>query len=237
MGNVMVEKVSDQQAYVDYVMKNLPDVKRGDVHIMQKGDSLWNLAQKALNKNDASNKEISDYMLLIAKLNNLNTVEKMNGLKVSDKIYMPEVSNTKAESPIKEKPNVSNLTPAEKSFFDIKETLLNDKTVFVEQAYPRFINLYHVYQDYTNPETGYHSRMHPVLTFQLDKTGNVKNFSYDDTKEDLNPIQYDYDVDAKGNIVIRSYTRKIKVGELDKNELKDINQILKNLTQNAKLTY
>lgn len=237
MGNLMVEQVSNQQAYVEYVMKNLPDVKRGNVHIMQKGDSLWNLAQKALNKKDASNKEISDYMLLIAKLNNLNTVEKMNSLKVSDKIYMPEVSDKNAGSQTEEKPKAPDLTPAEKSFIDIKETLLKDKTVFVEQAYPRFINLYHVYQNYTDPETGYRSRMHPVLTFQLDKSGNLKNFSYDDTKEDLNPIQYDYDVESSGNIVIRNYTRKIKVGELDKNELKEINQILKNLTQNAKLTY
>lgn len=233
----MVEKVSAQQAYVDYVMKNLPDAKRGNVHVMQKGDNLWNLAKRALNKKDASNKEISDYMLLIAKLNNLNTIEEMNSLKISDKIYMPEVSASKSihsGAKIKENPSVPN--SAEKSILDLKETILNDKTVFVEQAYPRFINLYHVYNNYTDPKTGYHSRMHPLLSFQLDKSGNVKNISYDDEKQ-LNPIKYDYDIDKNGNILISNYTRQIQAGKLDKKELSEIHNILKNLTQNARLSF
>lgn len=233
----MVEKVSAQQAYVNYVMKNLPDAKRGNVHVMQKGDNLWNLAKQALNKKDASNKEISDYMLLIAKLNNLNTIEEMNSLKISDKIYMPDVSASKSiHSGAKVKENPSVLNSAEKSILDLKETILNDKTVFVEQAYPRFINLYHVYNNYTDPKTGYHSRMHPLLSFQLDKSGNVKNISYDDEKQ-LNPIKYDYDIDKNGNILISNYTRQIQAGKLDKKELSEIHNILKNLTQNARLSF
>ena len=72
----MVDKISSQQAYINYVMDRLPAVKRGDVHTLKNGDNLWNLAKKALNNDKATNQQISDYMLLIAKLNNLDTVEK-----------------------------------------------------------------------------------------------------------------------------------------------------------------
>lgn len=232
----MVDKVSSEQAYINYVMKNLPDVKRGNIHTMQKGDNLWNLAKKALNKKDATNQEISNYMLLIAKLNNLETVEKMNSLKVSDKIYMPDTSASQALKSVG-KDNSEPRTAAEISIQNLKETLINDKTVFTEQAYPRFLNLYHVYNNYYNEETGYRSFKHPLMSVNLDKNGNIKKITFDDTEKNRNPIKYDYDMDANGNIVIDNYGRQTNVGKMDKAELTELKQILQNQIENARLSY
>ncbi len=232
----MVDKVSSEQAYINYVMKNLPDVKRGNIHTMQKGDNLWNLAKQALNKKDATNQEISNYMLLIAKLNNLETVEKMNSLKVSDKIYMPDTSASQALKSVG-KDNSEPRTAAEISIQNLKETLINDKTVFTEQAYPRFLNLYHVYNNYYNEETGYRSFKHPLMSVNLDKNGNIKKITFDDTEKNRNPIKYDYDMDANGNIVIDNYGRQTNVGKMDKEELTELKQILQNQIKNARLSY
>ncbi len=232
----MVDKVSSEQAYINYVMKNLPDVKRGNIHTMQKGDNLWNLAKQALNKKDATNQEISNYMLLIAKLNNLETVEKMNSLKVSDKIYMPDTSASQALKSVG-KDNSEPRTAAEISIQNLKETLINDNTVFTEQAYPRFLNLYHVYNNYYNEETGYRSFKHPLMSVNLDKNGNIKKITFDDTEKNRNPIKYDYDMDANGNIVIDNYGRQTNVGKMDKEELTELKQILQNQIKNARLSY
>lgn len=232
----MVDKVSSEQAYINYVMKNLPDVKRGNIHTMQKGDNLWNLAKQALNKKDATNQEISNYMLLIAKLNNLETVEKMNSLKVSDKIYMPDTSASQALKSVG-KDNSEPRTAAEISIQNLKETLINDNTVFTEQAYPRFLNLYHVYNNYYNEETGYRSFKHPLMSVNLDKNGNIKKITFDDTEKNRNPIKYDYDMDANGNIVIDNYGRQTNVGKMDKAELTELKQILQNQIKNARLSY
>ena len=232
----MVDKVSSEQAYINYVMKNLPDVKRGNIHTMQKGDNLWNLAKQALNKKDATNQEINNYMLLIAKLNNLETVEKMNSLKVSDKIYMPDTSASQALKSVG-KDNSEPRTAAEISIQNLKETLINDNTVFTEQAYPRFLNLYHVYNNYYNEETGYRSFKHPLMSVNLDKNGNIKKITFDDTEKNRNPIKHDYDMDANGNIVIDNYGRQTNVGKMDKEELTELKQILQNQIKNARLSY
>ena len=233
----MVEKVSGEQAYINYVMSRLPEVNRGEVHTMQRGDNLWNLAKKALNKKDATNQEISNYMLLIAKLNNLETVEEMNGLKISDKIYMPEVSAVKALDSAQNQTPQKPRTTAEISIQKLKDTILNDRTVFTEQTYPGFLNLYHVYHEYRDPETGYHSYKSPLMSFSLNYDGSLKEVSFDDTEKELNPIRYDYDMDAKGNIVIDNMGHKISVGKMNKEELEELKTILQNQTKGAKISY
>ena len=85
----MVNKISKQQAYINAAMAKLPDVKNKKEHILKKGETLWKKKKKNLNKKNASNNEINNRMLLIAKINNLKTVEKMNNLKVNQKIYLP----------------------------------------------------------------------------------------------------------------------------------------------------
>lgn len=232
----MVGKISSEQAYINYVMKRLPEVERGDVHIMQKGDNLWNLAKQALNKKNASNQEISDYMLLIAKLNNLETIEEMNSLKVSDKIYLPEKASVQIVDNVSKK-SAEPQSPAEKSIQNLKETIMNDKTIFTEQAYPRSLNLYHVYNNYYNKETGYRSFKHPLMSVSLDQNGNIKNIAFDDTEKNRNPIKYDYDMDANGNIIVDNYTRQTKVGKMDKDDLTELKSSLQNHIRNARLSF
>ena len=232
----MVEQISSQQAYINYVMKRLPNAERGTVHTMQKGDNLWNLAKKALNNENASNQQISDYMLLIAKVNNLNTVEKMNGLKVSDKIYMPEVSAAKAVENAAVKVNKKELTSAEKSMLALKELIVKDKTVSTERAYPAQTNLYHVYNSYTNPETGYHTNKHPLMSFKLDNQGKLKYVTFKNDPP-INQIKYDFEMDSKGNIIIYNHRRQVKCGQLDKKDVSEIRDILEGFARNAKMTF
>lgn len=238
----MINNVDNQQAYIDYMMKKLPDVKKGEVYTLQKGDNLWNLAKKSISKDNVTNQEISEYMLQIAKLNNLETVEKMNTLKVSDKIYMPASSSVKSVHKDKIK-NDAGLTQtkeynsAEQSILELKATLLKDKTVFVEQATPSFINLYHVYNDYIHPNSGYHSRKHPLLSFKKGDDGKIKRISFEDKNEDKNSSKYDYDMDSKGNIVIDNYVKQTKVGKISQKDVNELNEILLNLSKNAKISY
>lgn len=237
----MINNADSQQAYIDSVMKRLPDVKKGEVHTMKAGDNLWNLAKKALNKENVSKQEISDYMLLIAKLNNLNTVEKMNSLKVSDKIYMPEGAAVDKPSGVKKQNTPAAVkqepTSAETSILKLKETIMNDKTVFVERAYPRSINLYHVYNDYTDAKTGYHSRKHPLVSFNVNQDGSIRNVSFNDQQKTVNQIKNDYYMDAQGNIKIHDYIRQTKVGKMDKAEFDELTKYLQGLTEKASLTY
>ena len=86
----MINSVSNEQAYINAMMAKLPEVNAKEEYSLKKGDSLWSLAKKCLNDKTASNAETANYMLLIAKLNNLDSVEKMNGLKVGQKIYLPD---------------------------------------------------------------------------------------------------------------------------------------------------
>ena len=46
----MVDKISKQQAYLNAVMAKLPDVKNKEIHTVKKGETLWSLAKKNLNK-------------------------------------------------------------------------------------------------------------------------------------------------------------------------------------------
>ena len=73
--------VNETQAYINYMMRKLPDVQKGETRKIKKGDCLWNIAKQELNNPKATNQQISEYMLLIAKLNNMQTMDKMNNLK------------------------------------------------------------------------------------------------------------------------------------------------------------
>lgn len=241
----MVNKV-DEQAYIAYMMRKLPDAEKGKVHKMEKGDNLWKLAKQELNKTNASNQEISEYMLLIAKLNNLETIEKMHSLKVSDEIYLPEkVQVSKSEYSSKSQKSAKTdktevkqkeLTDAEQGFAAIKDALLNDKSIHVTQAYPRFLNLYHVYQHYKNEKTGYVSKYHPVTSFTLDKQGKFKDASFEGMK-DVNKYGYDYDVDKNGNIKRRNVIHNDKQGKVSSEDMKQVAEILVNLSKQSVIQY
>ena len=100
----MSVQISQEQQYINAVMAKLPEIKSKKVHTLKTGDSLWSLAKESLGKK-ASNQEISMRMLMIAKLNNLTTIEQMNNLKATEKIYLPEtyIETAKKEKVLKKK--------------------------------------------------------------------------------------------------------------------------------------
>jgi len=241
----MVKEISAEQAYATSVMNNLPQVEKGRVHTLQKGDNLWNLAKRELNKKNAKNSEISNYMLLIAKLNNLDTIEKMNGLKVSDKIFLPKTSapekTTTVAAVAKSKTNIAQAqTSAEISINKLKEIILNDKTLKIEKMYKGYsstTSLYHVYNEHLY-ESGYKSSKHPLMSFvKDDKTEKITTISYNDQQKDQRSGQYDYDIDKKGNIVTHGYFRKAQAGKINETELTELHRILNEKSKNIKEVY
>ena len=218
----MTINISAEQTIINQIMALLPEVKSKKEHTLQRGESLWGLAQKELGTKELSNREIRDYMLLIAKINNLTTVEKMNGLKANQKIYLPDE--------IVENNIIKNLSTKERSDFQktvdsVIQILQNDKTVHVKKATPRFMNLFHIFRTKRYP-SGFVSTESPVLSFSLDKNAKIKDVTMDDIKN-FNPLQQDYIMDKNGNVEINSYPPKPleKLNKQDKQTL--FNEIYK----------
>lgn len=190
----MTKPISAEQAYINSKMATLPEVKEKKEYVLKRGDNLWSIAKRELNKKNASNKEISDYMLLIAKLNNMDTVEEMNLIKASQKIYLPgKVDNNK---PIE---NKETLTQAQKSVLDALNTLQTDSTVRLERAKMTYGRCYHVYNEKLY-NSGFLSKNHPVLSFELDASGNIRQITLEDSEQNLNSFGFDYSIDKIGVI-------------------------------------
>ena len=87
----------------------------------------------------------------------------------------------------------------------IINTLKNDKTVYVNKAIfgSHNFGLYHIFHR-KKYESGFVSSQSPVLSFQLDKNGKIKDIVFDD-KENILPISFDYKVDKNGKTVINKY--------------------------------
>ena len=87
----MVEKVSSTNAYIKQRFAHLPQVEKGEARVIKSGESLWNIAKAEVSKTKkkAKKSEINDYMLLMAKVNGLDTEEKMNKIKANSTIYLP----------------------------------------------------------------------------------------------------------------------------------------------------
>lgn len=146
----MINSVSNEQAYINALMAKLPDVKEKEEYSLKKGDSLWSLAKKCLNDQNASNAKTANYMLLIAKLNKLDTVEKMNGLKVGQKIYLPN-EILKSENPTKIRSDAENVNRKGEidvvSMNDAKKDLyafgydydVDQKGNIIEAKYPHYV--------------------------------------------------------------------------------------------------
>ena len=56
---------------------------------VQKGDNLWNIAKEHINKDHVTNAEILDMMYKIAKLNNKESLEAANNIKINETLYLP----------------------------------------------------------------------------------------------------------------------------------------------------
>lgn len=219
----MINSVSEQQAYLNAVMEKLPDVEQKKEYALKSGDSLWSLAKKALNNEKSSNAETANYMLLIAKLNNLDTVEKMNSLKIGQKIYLP---GEKVDLNKKQPPR----TDAESTFLEAIKTLQTDKTLVLEKAKLQFGQCYHLYRQKKKSEN-YFLNKKLMLSFDMDSKGEIKNVSMDNSKKDLYSFGYDYHADQNGNIVGARYPHN-KEGKLSKEENTTLRKSLMGLVNN-----
>lgn len=219
----MVEKISAEQAYINAVMQKLPNVENKKVHTLKYGESLWGIAKKTLGK-EATNQEISNYMLLIAKLNNLTTIEAMNSLKASQKIYVP--TDTKLEQK-------KELNSTEKSVQKVIEELKSDPNARAEKAplILNSVNLYHIYTKYENKKTGYTTNYHPIASVTTDKQGNIQEVAFNDIKR-FNPYGYDYTMTANGDVK-NEYTRK-KAATISHENLEQMFSACKNLIEESK---
>ena len=219
----MINSVSNEQAYINAMMAKLPEVNAKEEYSLKKGDSLWSLAKKCLNDKTASNAETANYMLLIAKLNNLDSVEKMNGLKVGQKIYLPDEI-------IKEQVNKSVRNDAQDTLLKTIEVLENDKTLKLEKANMEYGQCYHLYRK-KNANDNFKLDRKLVLSFEVDFKGEISTISMDNAKKDLYSFGYDYDVDKKGNIIEAKYPHAVK-GKLSKEENSNLRTKLKELVNN-----
>lgn len=219
----MINSVSNEQAYINALMAKLPDVKEKEEYSLKKGDSLWSLAKKCLNDQNASNAKTANYMLLIAKLNKLDTVEKMNGLKVGEKIYLPN-EIVKSENLTK----VRN--DAENTLIKTIDVLENDKTLKLEKANMQYGQCYHLYRK-KNANDDFKLDRKLVLSFNVNRNGEIDVVSMNDAKKALYAFGYDYDVDQKGNIIEAKYPHEI-IGKLSKEENLMLRSKLKELVNN-----
>lgn len=235
----MVDNIKSQQAYATSVMQKLPQPKKGREYTVKKGDNLWNIAKKELNKKNVSKQEISDYMLLIAKLNNMTTIERMNNLKTAEKIYMPQgveatqktqqVAKTQATQATAKSQIKTN--SAEKSIKTLSNTLANDKSISIEKmfkGYPSDTDLYHIYNHKKIEGTYGPAMRHNLVTVTYNKkTGKIEAYSFDDQTKDIKKGKFDYEMDANGTIYHNELLKKKKAGQIDKAQQTELsNQVL-----------
>ena len=101
----MLDGVSKE--FIGKQMASMPEYKKGDKHIVQKGESLWRIAQKQLGKN-ANKAQLTDYMYALAKVNGLDTSYKMNNLKINQELYLPEGFTVEKTKTADKTPAVTN---------------------------------------------------------------------------------------------------------------------------------
>ncbi len=222
----------DEQRYIDNAMRRLPDVKNKRTHVIKSGENLWTLAKKELNNPKATNKEISEYMLLIAKANNFTTIEKMNNIKINQEIFIPEIQNKNVQNPTKTNQAKAQVpdTPAEKAFFEKLNILKNDKTVRVEKSDVLFGNLYHVYHSYEDKKINYKSDHRPVMSFTLDENNKVQNVSFEGANN-IYEYGYDYNMNKKGVISKNGDIYKKVLGQINPAEMEEFTQVLEQKMQ------
>lgn len=220
---MFLNSVSNDQAYIDAKMAQLPNIDAKQLYAIKKGDSLWSLAKKCLNDDNASNAKTANYMLLIAKLNKLDTVEKMNELEIGQKIYLPEVLTVKNSVKVR--------NDAEDTLIKTIDVLKNDKTLKLEKGYMEYGESYHLYRK-KNSNDNFKLDRKLVLSFNVNSKGEIDVISMNDAKKDLYPYGYDYNVDQKGNIIEAKYPHSIK-GKLSKEENLDLRSRLKELVNNT----
>ena len=231
-----MQDIAKENSYISYMMPRIStqNVEK-EVHKLEKGDSLWNLAKNELEKDGkATNQQISDYMLLIAKLNGLDSYEKMNNLKVNEKIYLPDTDVKSAREYIGgiQKSNIPE--EVSKSISDIMELMLSDETVKIAKSYKGYSSKTDTY--YVNVKKSgsnkYFTYDAAILFYSLNDDGKVTSMSFDNTKKDLKEGVFDYDIDADGKIYERNgFGFRKQIGTISQEEYKALESKIKELME------
>ena len=201
----MVESVNlNEDAYIKASFKNMPNLEKGESRIVKRGDCLWDIARSQLGKK-SKRSEVSNYMLAIAKLNGLDTKQKMNNLKVNSTIYLPKnIAKVDKKSLPQNKVVKQQLpkTPAEKCFEDRMNVFFNDNTVKVKKALflpDLYSELYHVSHKHVDKK-GFVSPDKPIMSIKISKdTRKIESISFEDDRN-LYDFGYDYDI-GKDNVI------------------------------------
>lgn len=232
MTEIGADVKAEKNRYISYMMNKLPETEKGEAKVLKKGDSLWNIAKEAVGGSKATNAEISEYMLLLAKANGLDTYDKMNKLKASDTIYMPKVSVKKTGKTVGAKPK-KTANDAEVSARTAISKVFSNKDVKIENAaLPFNSSLYHVYaMDFGDGVSA--KRYRPVLSFNY-SNGKMSNITFENEKEDLFTGGYDYRMEADGSIYQRGRLVENKVGTIAKEEVDNLKSKMEELLPTAK---
>ena len=226
-----VTYTAEERAYYNSKYSTTPSYN-GDktAYKIKKGDNFWNLAKKVVDKENATNAEISDMMYSIAKLNGCKTIESINSIDVGDVIYLPsktakeklDVKETAARinsiiTPQGQKLNYSkaylyklqHVNDIPESLYaahgeagiDYWNTVLNDK-----QSNLTVEKSY----TYAAKPTGLHivkrdnnKKYGPTeahLLVQVDKNGQVSSVSYNSPGAKIHDTSFDFELDADGNL-------------------------------------
>ena len=232
----MVDAINSRNAYIKAKMSKLPEVERGEQRTIKRGDCLWNIAKAEVKKQGkTSNAAISEYMLLIAKLNGLDTSEKMNGIKINSTIYLPgqvkaadTVEKTDSANVPKQQP-AKALNDAEQSFANLAQNVMSNDNVYAKQSNTKLLSgtkIYHVYEKTKINDAPLGKKL--LLSFDVGADGKIEEISFEDSKN-INIYGYDYDVNSKGQIT--SHSRPgISKGKVDKEQLAALNERLQSLT-------
>ncbi len=126
-----------QNYYTQQYNASAPNKENKTSYTVKKGDNLWNIAKKQLNKKKATNAEISNMMYAIAKLNNKQTIDAANNLEINDVIYLPTTGNIKKSSELAKQPKDQKIATQHKISKNPKQQVLETAEKIKDIVYPQ----------------------------------------------------------------------------------------------------
>ena len=225
--------IAAENKYISYMMGKIStDNVEKESYTVKKGDNLWNLAKKELGSG-ATNQEISQYMLLIAKMNGLDTYEKMNNIKYGQSIFMPDTGTISAREYISSQKDKKEITAAEKSMYEILKQIENNE-LNIEKCYSGTTGVEVYLATKYDDELGYPITRASIKTSGSGENRKIREFSFEDSEKNLQPERLDYALYPDGNLTKGSYSEYTAkqnghITTLPAVEVQKVNNSLKNL--------